>query len=63
MAIDLLSTRPYTYGSFSQALDRLFDQARGAQEEGTSAAPNSSSIPVNIWESNDGYHAAFWRQA
>ena len=59
MAIDLWRTRPYA--SFNaplrQWVDRVFDEAFAAQ------APNGQgagfqSLPVNVWEANDGYQAA-----
>ena len=58
MAIDLWRTRPYTT-PLSQWVDRVFDQAFGptytAADGGSSGV---QSLPVNVWETPDGYHAA-----
>jgi HSP20 family molecular chaperone IbpA len=60
MAIDLWRTRPYTTSSFSNAVDRLFEQAfapyYGSAQNGGSTG--FQSLPVNVWETAEGYHAA-----
>jgi HSP20 family molecular chaperone IbpA len=62
MAIDLWRTRPYgmSMSPFSQWVDRFFDQAFGpaysAANGGTTA--NFQSLPVNVWETPEGYQAA-----
>jgi HSP20 family protein len=61
MAIDLWRTRPYTYGTLSQAVDRLFEDAftpffsTSAAERGSTGV---QTLPVNVWETDDGYQAA-----
>jgi HSP20 family protein len=60
MAIDLWRTRPYTT-PFSQLVDRVFDQALGQQysaSDGGSGTAGFQSLPVNVWETPEGYHAA-----
>jgi HSP20 family protein len=61
MSIDLWRTRPYT--SFNtplrQWVDRVFDEAFTRE----SAAPSNTSagfqsLPVNVWETPEGYQAA-----
>ena len=61
MAIDLWRTRPYS--SFNaplrQWVDRAFDEAfarEGANANGQSAG--FQSLPVNVWETPEGYQAA-----
>ncbi len=65
MAIDLWRTRPYWSSGWttpiSQMVDRMFEQA--FTPIGSSAGTNGGStgfqtLPVNIWETNDAYHAA-----
>src|SRR5918911_3191644 len=60
MAIDIWRTRPY--GTFStplrQWVDRVFDDAF-ARETGTGeGSAGFQSLPVNVWETQDGYQAA-----
>jgi HSP20 family protein len=61
MAIDLWRTRPYT--SFNaplrQWVDRVFDEA--FTREGAAAGNGNAgfqSLPVNVWETPEGYQAA-----
>ena len=61
MAIDLWRTRPFT-SPLSQMVDRMFEQAftpfyTGSQP-GNGGSTGFQSLPVNVWETNDGYHAA-----
>jgi HSP20 family molecular chaperone IbpA len=61
MAIDLWRTRPFTgYNApLRQWVDRVFDEA--IAREGTPAnggAAGFQSLPVNVWETNEGYQAA-----
>ena len=55
MSIELWSTRPY-----SQVIDRLFEQtftpftAAGGADGGNTGY---QSLPVNVWETEDAYHA------
>lgn len=59
MAIDLWRTRPYA--SFNaplrQWVDRVFDEAF-SQAPTNSSAAGFQSLPVNVWETNEGYQAA-----
>ena len=61
MAIDLWRTRPYnSYNTpLRQWVDRVFDDAfarEGASTNGQSAG--FQSLPVNVWETAEGYQAA-----
>ena len=62
MAIDLWRTRPYTMSPLSQWVDRFFDQAFGPTYSGAPANGDQpaafQSLPVNVWETTEGYHAA-----
>lgn len=62
MALELWRTRPYTTSSsLSRTLDRLFDEAFSLPrvvtntQDGTGTHP----LPVNIWETPEGFHAIF----
>jgi HSP20 family protein len=61
MAIDLWRTRPYTNmnAPLRQWVDRVFDEAfaRESQSGGNGSA-GFQSLPVNVWETPDGYQAA-----
>jgi len=62
MAIDLWRTRPYTVSSapIRQWVDRVFDEAFAPtyqQPSGTGQA-GFQSLPVNVWETPEGYQAA-----
>jgi HSP20 family protein len=60
MSIERWRTRPAT-DPFGQVLDRLFEQtfapftARGVADGGSTGF---QSLPLNVWETEDGYHAA-----
>jgi len=58
MAIDMWRTRPYS--SFNtplrQWVDRVFDEA--LTREASNGSAGYQSLPVNVWETPDGYHAA-----
>lgn len=61
MAIDLWRTRPYTgfNSPLRQWVDRVFDDAFA--REGTAsndASAGFQSLPVNVWETPEGYQAA-----
>lgn len=65
MAIDLWRTRPYWSDwstPVSQMVDRMFEQAFVPSSASSSGANGGStgfqSLPVNIWQTNDAYHAA-----
>ena len=59
MAIDLWRTRPYT--SFNtplrQWVDRVFDEAF-SQAPSTQGSAGFQTLPVNVWETSEGYQAA-----
>ena len=60
MAIDLWRTRPY--GSMNaplrQWVDRVFDDAFAREGTSASGSAGYQSLPVNVWETPDGYQAA-----
>jgi len=60
MAIDLWRTRPYTPSSFGSAVDRLFEQAFApySNQGQNGGSTGFQSLPVNVWETPEGYHAA-----
>jgi HSP20 family protein len=59
MAIDLWRTRPYitTNAPLRQWVDRVFDDAFAREAPGNGSA-GFQSLPVNVWETPDGYQAA-----
>ncbi|HET6320074.1 MAG TPA: Hsp20/alpha crystallin family protein, partial [Chloroflexota bacterium] len=62
MAIDLWRTRPYTFNApVRQWVDRMFDEAFAptyAASNGGSSSAGFQTLPVNVWETGDGYQAA-----
>jgi HSP20 family protein len=60
MAIDLWRTRPYT--SFNtplrQWVDRVFDDALARDAAPAGGTAGFQSLPVNVWETQEGYQAA-----
>jgi HSP20 family molecular chaperone IbpA len=63
MAIDLWRTRPYSAMNtpLRQWVDRVFDDAftRDAAQGGQgNGSAGFQSLPVNVWETPEGYHAA-----
>jgi HSP20 family protein len=62
MAIDLWRTRPYSgYNTpLRQWVDRVFDDAfaREGNSTGNGSAAGFQSLPVNVWETGEGYQAA-----
>ncbi|MBV9580396.1 MAG: Hsp20/alpha crystallin family protein [Chloroflexi bacterium] len=58
MAIDLWRTRPYTVAQtpLRQWVDRVFDEAY--TREADNGAAGFQSLPVNVWETPEGYQAA-----
>jgi HSP20 family molecular chaperone IbpA len=58
MAIDLWRTRPYNgiNTPLRQWVDRVFDDAFA--REGIASGAGFHSLPVNVWETPDGYQAA-----
>jgi HSP20 family protein len=62
MAIDLWRTRPYSTMSspLRQWVDRVFEDAlaREGAAAGSSGSVGFQSLPVNVWETPEGYQAA-----
>ena len=60
MAIDLWRTRPYSGMNtpIRQWVDRVFDEALGRETGTGEASAGFQSLPVNVWETPDGYQAA-----
>jgi HSP20 family protein len=62
MAIDLWRTRPYAVSStpMRQWVDRVFDEAFGPtyQQANGNGQAGFQSMPVNVWETPEGYQAA-----
>ena len=60
MSIDLWRTRPYT--SFNaplrQWVDRVFDEAISRENAPANSSAGFASLPVNVWETPEGYQAA-----
>jgi HSP20 family protein len=60
MAIDLWRTRPYAgmNSPIRQWVDRVFDEAFARESTpGSSSTAGYQSLPVNVWETPDGYQA------
>jgi HSP20 family protein len=60
MSIELWRTRPAS-NPLGQVLDRLFEQSFAPFTAASLADGGSTgfqSLPVNVWETEDGYHAA-----
>ena len=62
MAIDLWRTRPFASSTpLRQWVDRMFEEAFGPGYSGTGTTGSSAgfqTLPVNVWESGEGFHAA-----
>jgi HSP20 family molecular chaperone IbpA len=63
MAIDLWRTRPFTTSNapIRHWVDRVFDEAFGPAYSGQAAGNGQAgfqTLPVNVWETADGYQAA-----
>jgi HSP20 family protein len=60
MAIDLWRTRPYSSmnAPLRQWVDRVFEEAFAREGTTGSASAGYQSLPVNVWETADGYQAA-----
>ena len=58
MAIDMWRTRPYGMGTLRQAVDRIFDEALSNSGAPDGATTGYQSMPVNVWETPEGYQAA-----
>ena len=57
MSIDLWRTRPYVYNNspLRQWVDRAFEDGFGRTSGGSTGF---QSLPVNVWETSEGYRAA-----
>ncbi len=60
MAIDLWRTRPYMNmnAPLRQWVDRVFDEALARETPAGSGSAGFQSLPVNVWETSEGYQAA-----
>src|SRR5689334_25191681 len=60
MAIDLWRTRPYSgYNTpLRQWVDRVFDDAFAREGNTGTGSAGFQSLPVNVWETPEGYQAA-----
>ncbi len=62
MSMEIWRTRPYTtMSALSRAVDRLFDQAFTPLVTSTDSDGGSTgfqTLPVNLWETPEAYHAA-----
>ena len=61
MAIDIWRTRPYTTfnAPLRQWVDQVFDEAFARQGgNGNAQSAGFQSLPVNVWETPEGYQAA-----
>jgi HSP20 family protein len=60
MAIDLWRTRPYVNvnAPLRQWVDRVFDEAFTRESSAGTGSAGFQSLPVNVWETPDGYQAA-----
>jgi HSP20 family protein len=61
MAIDLWRTRPYSSfnGPLRQWVDQVFNDAFAQSAgDGGQGSAGFQSLPVNVWETGDGYQAA-----
>src|SRR5579864_7744451 len=60
MAIDIWRTRPYTNFNtpLRQWVDRVFDEAMARESNPANGAAGFQSLPVNVWETPEGYQAA-----
>jgi HSP20 family molecular chaperone IbpA len=59
MAIDIWRTRPYTFNTpLRQWVDRVFDDAFAREGAASGGSAGFQSLPVNVWETPEGYQAA-----
>jgi HSP20 family molecular chaperone IbpA len=60
MAIDLWRTRPYSNLNtpLRQWVDQMVSDAFAPASSGSQGSAGFQSLPVNVWESTDGYQAA-----
>ena len=59
MAIDLWRTRPYSSTTpLRQWVDRVFDEAFAREGATGAGSAGFQTLPVNVWETQDGYQAA-----
>jgi HSP20 family molecular chaperone IbpA len=59
MAIDIWRTRPYSGMNtpLRQWVDRVFDDAFAREGNASGASAGFQSLPVNVWETPEGYQA------
>ena len=60
MAIDVWRTRPYLSSSapLRQLVDRAFEETFGQNYQDGNGSAGYQSMPVNVWETGEGYQAA-----
>jgi HSP20 family protein len=60
MAIDLWRTRPYSTMNtpIRQWVDRVFEDAYSQAAANSNASAGFQTLPVNVWETTEGYQAA-----
>jgi HSP20 family protein len=58
MAMEMWRTRPHAVSTLRTAFDRLFDEALGASGGANESTPGFQSLPLNVWETGEGYQAA-----
>lgn len=60
MSIDVWRTRPYSAFNtpLRQWVDRVFDDAFARENAPSQGAAGYQSLPVNVWETPEGYQAA-----
>ena len=57
MSMEMWRTRPRAVSTLRNAFDRLFDEALGSSGSETTT-PGFQSLPLNVWETTEGYQAA-----
>ena len=56
--MEMWRTRPHAVSTLRTAFDRLFDEALGASGSENTTTPGFQSLPLNVWETSEGYQAA-----
>jgi HSP20 family molecular chaperone IbpA len=58
MAMEMWRTRPGAVSTLRNAFDRLWDEALSSPAGSEASTPGFQSLPVNVWETSEGYQAA-----
>src|ERR1051325_310389 len=58
MSIDLWRTRPASTNALSHIIDQMFEQTFVPHGLADGGSTGFKSLPVNVWETQDGYYAA-----